>query len=504
MAHDVFISYSHKDEAVADAVCHELESYGIRCWYAPRNIEAGQSWAAAIVAGIRGCRVFVLIFSGSSNASQQVLNEITNAVNFGKIIVPFRIDVSEMSDDMTYYLSSRHWLDAVTPPLMEHIRALREQLSSMLDIPYVRESSAAEPAGLQQEPVPAEKDEKREPVISREELEQEPVSKLRKKPVSRRQSKGKKPEIYIPAPIEFAQMEPLTRPVRPRQILSSYAGSVIAVSADGTAICDSNLIPDSVESWGNLIEVSQSGTSITGLHLDGTVSIEFDGLTIMEDIFGIIRHRLKKARKWKDIIQVRSGFYAVYGLRADGHVLCAANDADERKRIEQWKDIVAITTASDGATGLKSDGTIVSTMRDRGIWAKPGDIISIDWKDIVSIAGGENWLVGLKSDGTIEYTNNREIGIGSMMELPSLKEWNHVIQIAAGDKMILGLRDDSAILCAGIFDDNPPDFRNWKDICSIAVDGSEAVAYGIRTDGSVICTSESAGKLISDWRLQQI
>ena len=30
MSHDVFISYSHKDKAVADAVCARFEASGIR------------------------------------------------------------------------------------------------------------------------------------------------------------------------------------------------------------------------------------------------------------------------------------------------------------------------------------------------------------------------------------------------------------------------------------------------------------------------------------------
>ncbi|MBQ6334927.1 MAG: toll/interleukin-1 receptor domain-containing protein [Erysipelotrichaceae bacterium] len=51
MAHDVFISYSHKDSFVAQAVCAKLEEAKIRCWYAPRNIPAGAEWATSIMDG---------------------------------------------------------------------------------------------------------------------------------------------------------------------------------------------------------------------------------------------------------------------------------------------------------------------------------------------------------------------------------------------------------------------------------------------------------------------
>ena len=44
MKHDIFISYSILDKAIADAVCTQLEKQGIRCWIAPRNILAGAEW----------------------------------------------------------------------------------------------------------------------------------------------------------------------------------------------------------------------------------------------------------------------------------------------------------------------------------------------------------------------------------------------------------------------------------------------------------------------------
>ena len=50
MAHDVFISHSARDKPYADAMCAKLESRGIRCWIAPRDIRPGMEWGAAILA----------------------------------------------------------------------------------------------------------------------------------------------------------------------------------------------------------------------------------------------------------------------------------------------------------------------------------------------------------------------------------------------------------------------------------------------------------------------
>ena len=49
MAHDVFVSYSQKDKATADAAVARLEQDGSRCWIAPRDILPGTSWGEAIV-----------------------------------------------------------------------------------------------------------------------------------------------------------------------------------------------------------------------------------------------------------------------------------------------------------------------------------------------------------------------------------------------------------------------------------------------------------------------
>ena len=49
LAHDVFISYSSKDKPAADAACAVLESKGIRCWIAPRDIIPGADWGESII-----------------------------------------------------------------------------------------------------------------------------------------------------------------------------------------------------------------------------------------------------------------------------------------------------------------------------------------------------------------------------------------------------------------------------------------------------------------------
>ena len=130
--HDVFISYSHKDAQVADAICHHMEEAGIRCWYAPRNIGPGAEWADAIIEALEECSIVVLVFTDYSNASRQVQREVDTAVTLGKTIIPFKRTQADPTGSMRYYLSTLHWLDAVDTPLDKSIKELVGRAQAIL------------------------------------------------------------------------------------------------------------------------------------------------------------------------------------------------------------------------------------------------------------------------------------------------------------------------------------------------------------------------------------
>lgn len=134
MAHDVFISYSSRDKAVADSMCATLESRKIRCWIAPRDVPPGQPWPVALVEAIGKSRVFVLILSNGSNNSPQVLREVGEAMDKGIPAIPFRIDDVKPSKEMGYYIRGIHWLDAMTPPLEKHLQSLADTVQRLLGV----------------------------------------------------------------------------------------------------------------------------------------------------------------------------------------------------------------------------------------------------------------------------------------------------------------------------------------------------------------------------------
>src|ERR1700686_3972140 len=135
MPHDVFISHSSKDKRIADAVCAILEQDKIRCWIAPRDVQPGANWGSAIVEAIDEARIMVVIFSCNSNKSGQVLREVERGVRQGNTIIPFRVENVLPSKDIELFISCYHWLDAMSPPLEQHITKLSGVINKLLGQP---------------------------------------------------------------------------------------------------------------------------------------------------------------------------------------------------------------------------------------------------------------------------------------------------------------------------------------------------------------------------------
>lgn len=132
MEYDVFISYSSKDSATANSVCDFMESRGIKCWIAPRNIMPGVEYSTAIIDAMNQCLVFILVFTESSNRSQQVVREVERAVSKGLHIIPFRLESCELSKDLEYFISLCQWVNAANQPLDSHYKILAYRVTQIL------------------------------------------------------------------------------------------------------------------------------------------------------------------------------------------------------------------------------------------------------------------------------------------------------------------------------------------------------------------------------------
>lgn len=159
MAHDIFLTYSRKDQITADAACAALERHGIGVWMAPRDIVPGADWPASIIGAINGARAMVLIFSSRANNSTQVKREVERAVSKGLPIIPFRIEDVPPSPTLEYLISSDHWLDAFAPGPEAHLERLGTAARQLIDGMRARPAPVEEPrfpaAESAPSPVPA-------------------------------------------------------------------------------------------------------------------------------------------------------------------------------------------------------------------------------------------------------------------------------------------------------------------------------------------------------------
>jgi adenylate cyclase len=125
-ARTAFISYAAQDVAVAEKVCSALEAAGFRCWIAPRDVRAGEPYAAAIVEAINACRLMVLVLTKSAIHSRHVYREIERASSKDHQVLSIRMDATELPPELEYFLSADQWLDASGGPVERIFPALIE------------------------------------------------------------------------------------------------------------------------------------------------------------------------------------------------------------------------------------------------------------------------------------------------------------------------------------------------------------------------------------------
>ncbi len=112
MNKDVFISYKSEEFEEANYMKLILEKNGISCWMAPNSISGGSSYAKEIPNAIKNAKVFLLILSNQAQQSKWVPRELDQAINAGKIIMPFMIENCSLTDDFNFYLTNVQRYDA--------------------------------------------------------------------------------------------------------------------------------------------------------------------------------------------------------------------------------------------------------------------------------------------------------------------------------------------------------------------------------------------------------
>lgn len=108
-----FLSYSHKDQAIAERLYADLQSKGVRCWYAPHELKPGDYYRHKIDESIRIYDKQVLILSEHSIKSDWVEKEVKTALEREEsmdmtrhVLFPIRLDDVAMT-------TSRKWVSSL-------------------------------------------------------------------------------------------------------------------------------------------------------------------------------------------------------------------------------------------------------------------------------------------------------------------------------------------------------------------------------------------------------
>jgi hypothetical protein len=107
----IFISYSSKDQGIAETICRALEARGHTCWISCRDVYPGQNFQEAIVQALRSAQVMLLVFTSNANNSDEIKKELVLAGRHRVTVVPIRVEDVVPNDAFAYEFATRQWID---------------------------------------------------------------------------------------------------------------------------------------------------------------------------------------------------------------------------------------------------------------------------------------------------------------------------------------------------------------------------------------------------------
>ncbi|MCL2797882.1 MAG: toll/interleukin-1 receptor domain-containing protein [Firmicutes bacterium] len=145
-AKDIFVSYSIKDQMFANEVVEYLESKGIECWIAPRDIAVGSKYyQAEIASSVIASKSFLLVLSENAIESDNVYDELALARKNNKRVIPFKIEDCTLTPRFELYLGSTQFYDATRRPIKQHLENLEKIIRGNINSFFNSTMSDAEP-----------------------------------------------------------------------------------------------------------------------------------------------------------------------------------------------------------------------------------------------------------------------------------------------------------------------------------------------------------------------
>ncbi len=244
----------------------------------------------------------------------------------------------------------------------------------------------------------------------------------------------------------------------------------VGLRSDGTIIVTGHNTAGqcSVTGWSGVVAIAAGGELTACVTYAGSVAVAGSD-TLSAEVQG-----------WTDIAAVAVGAGHIIGLKTNGTVVSAGDNAMGQCNVNAWTDVVAIAAAGNHSVGLMSDGTVVAT-GDNAM----GQCNITDWSGVTAIAAGADQTAALLSDGTAVSTKN------------DVSAWSDIVSIAAGGTATYGVTGSGTVVCV------PQDAAaaTITDAESIVAGAAHAVV--LKTDGSVAAFGSDSDFQcgVSNWQI---
>lgn len=144
--YDVFISYSRKDyvdeqkniipnNAVLK-IKEELNKAGISFWFDEEGVYSGENFVEKIITNIESSTIFIFLSTENSNKSRWTCKEIASADEFGKYIIPVRIDKTPYNKKVLFRISDLDYIEYYNNPqkgVEDLINAIKKYLNQIIE-----------------------------------------------------------------------------------------------------------------------------------------------------------------------------------------------------------------------------------------------------------------------------------------------------------------------------------------------------------------------------------
>lgn len=145
MAGHVFISHGSENHEEANELCGFIESRGVKCWIAPRDVRPGIDYSEELQAAIESCAAFVVLVTDMANKSPYVRAETEMAFSCHKPIFPVRQADIKPAAGLALFLKIRHWTDAYGKAREAAMDRLALELQTVAGVAPTAPSPAAVP-----------------------------------------------------------------------------------------------------------------------------------------------------------------------------------------------------------------------------------------------------------------------------------------------------------------------------------------------------------------------